>query len=338
MDHASDRDAAASAAERATVEGTVHRLEFDVDWPPGHVAAYLIDGPEPVLVDAGAPAEANDRELDEGLDAFGLAPGDVRHVVVTHPHTDHIGQVPRLTEAGARLYAPEPAVEQLDRDPGELAAGVRETAIETGLDPDGTDEHVERALESLERSRRLLSPDEVDVAFEFGGSFTVGDHAFEPIHTPGHQIHHACFRVELDGTTVLFSGDALVEPFRAAALHVGLDHGAYDAVAAFYRGLDNLDGLGVDRVYPGHGPVFDDFSGVLATTRDRLGGTVGSVERTLGEIGPATPIEVTLARVDELDHPAVLLDTVGALGYLDERGRATFERDDDGARQYRVVE
>jgi len=334
MDHASERDVSISTAERETV----HRLEFDVDWPPGHVAAYLIDGPEPVLVDAGGPEEHNGDELLSGLDALGFAPGDVDHVVVTHPHTDHIGQVPALLDAGATLYAPRPAVEQLERDPEDLATGVRETAIETGLDPEGIDMHIERAVGSLERSRGLLPPERVDVAFDFDATFAVGDHEFEPIHTPGHQIHHACFQVIVGGSEALFSGDHLIEPFRAAALNVGLDQGAFDAVAAFYRGFDRLEGRDVDRVYPGHGPVFDDFEGVLQTSRDRLDGTVASVERTLRERGTSSPIGLTLARVDELEHPAVLLDTIGALGYLDEQGRATFEYDDDGVRRYRAVE
>ena len=333
MDHASDRDVSATSAGRESV----NRLEFDVPWPPGHVAAYLIEGAEPVLVDAAAPGEENDRALAAQLDSLGYDVSDVDHVVVTHPHTDHIGQVPALVDAGAKLYAPGAAVEQLRRDTENLADGVRETAVETGLDPDGIDEHVERAVESLERSRRLLPPDAVDVAFDFEGTFTVGDHEFEPIHTPGHQVHHACFRVELDGREALFSGDALIEPFRAAALNVGLDRGAYDAVGDFYRAFDRLEGREVDRVYPGHGPIFDDFDGVLATSRDRLDGTVDSVERTVREIGPATPIEVTLDRVEELDHPAVLLDTVGALGHLDEQGRTAFEFDEAGARWYRTT-
>lgn len=334
MDHASERDASVPSVERENV----HRLEFEVDWPPGHVAAYLVDGPESVLVDAGGPSAENGEELRAGLDALGRAPADVDHVVVTHPHTDHIGQVPALLEAGAELYAPRPVVEQLERDPDGLAVGVRETAIETGLDPDGIDQHVDRAVDSLERSRRLLPPERVDVAFEVDRSFTVGEHVFEPVHTPGHQVHHACFRVTIGETAALFSGDALVEPFRSAALHVGLDRGAYDAIAAFYRAFDRLEGLNVDRVYPGHGPTFDDFDGVLERSRDRLDGTVDSVERTVREIGPASPLEVTLDRVDGFDHPAVLLDTVGALGYLDEQGRVTFERDEAGARQYRLAD
>ena len=41
--------------ESRSTQGRVHRLVFDVDWPPGHVACYLVDGPEPILVDAAAP-------------------------------------------------------------------------------------------------------------------------------------------------------------------------------------------------------------------------------------------------------------------------------------------
>lgn len=326
------------ASERETAESTdvdrVHRLKFDVEWPPGHVAAYLVDGPEPVLVDAGAPGEDNTENLRAGLREHGYVPADVDHVVVTHPHTDHVGQVPALLDGDTRLYAPRPVVDQLRRDADALAAGVRETARAAGLEGEQVEAHVERAVDSLERSRRLLPPARVDVAFEFDGPFAVADHAFEPIHTPGHQVHHACFETTVEGVRILFAGDVLVEPFRAAALHVGLDRGADDAVDAFYTAFDRLAGRDVGRVYPGHGPAFDDYEGVLATSRERLDGTVADVERTVGDVGPADPLAVTLARVEELDHPAPLLDTIGALGYLDDRGRVVRESD-DGVRLYR---
>lgn len=329
MGRASDRGPAGSPEV-----DRVHRIEFDVEWPPWHAAAFLIDGPEPVLVDAGAPGEDNTENLRVGLRERGYAPADVAHVVVTHSHSDHIGQVPALLDAGARLYAPRPAVDQLRRDADALAAGVRETAREAGLEGQRIGEHVERAVDSLKRSRRLLPPDRVDVAFEFDGSFAVAEYAFEPVHTPGHQVHHACFETTVERTRVLFAGDVLIEPFRAAALHVGLDRGAYEAVDAFYTAYDRLAGREVDRVYPGHGPVFDDYEGVLAASRERLDGMVADVERAVGEVGPADPLAVTLARVDEFRHPAPLLDTVGALGHLESRGRVAREYD-DGVRLYR---
>ncbi|MFT4882229.1 MAG: glyoxylase-like metal-dependent hydrolase (beta-lactamase superfamily II), partial [Salinirussus sp.] len=107
-----------------SLDGVV-RIEFEVDWPPGHAVAWLVDGPEPVLVDAGAPGETATETLADALDTHGYGLGDIDHLVVTHPHSDHVGQVPTLLEAGARLYAPGPALEQLRRDPEDLEAAVR---------------------------------------------------------------------------------------------------------------------------------------------------------------------------------------------------------------------
>lgn len=329
------RSSDGEAASTGDALDRVHRLEFDVDWPPGHAAAYLIPSDEPILVDAGAPGEENEERFRAGLDDVGLAPAAIDHVLITHPHTDHIGQLPAILDEDVRLYAPTQVLDQLRRPAEELAGGVREVAAEVGLDPDSIDQYVEQAVDSLERSRRLLPPGRVDQSIAFGESFFAGGYRFDAIHTPGHQIHHACYFTDLDGVGSMFTGDALIESFRAAALHVGLDHGAFDAVDAFYRGFDALERAAVDRAFPGHGPVFEEYDRVVARSRERLDGTVADVAETVAEIGPATPLEITMARVDELEHPAVLLDTIGALGHLDGDGRVRFERDENGRRQYR---
>ncbi|MFC6838501.1 MBL fold metallo-hydrolase [Halomarina ordinaria] len=320
----------------------VHRIETPVPWPPGHAAAFLVEGEEPVLVDAGHVDERSEDVLDEGLAERGYTVADIEHVVLTHPHSDHIGQVPAFVAADARLYAPRAVCEQLRRDPADLEARVRETAASVGLPPRELDAQVARAVDSLERNRRLLPPDAVAVPFEYGEAFPVADLSLEPVHTPGHQTGHACLFASDGAETVLFSGDALVEPFRAAALDVGLDRGAYDAVAAFYRGYGRLEAA-LDRreprrVYAGHGPPFEDAKGVLERSRASLDRLVADVLATVERVGPASPYAVTLARLggDELRYPAPLLDTVGALGTLDERGAVVY-RVDDGVRRYVAV-
>lgn len=314
----------------------VHRLEFSVDWPPWHAAAFLVEADEPLLVDAGVPGATGEEELRDGLAAHDRRPEDVAHVLLTHPHSDHIGQVPTLREAGASIHTARMTRERLSRDPEDLAAGVRETGEGVGLDPEKLDEHVERALSSLERNRRLMPPDGIDHAFEYGEPFEVGGLTFEPVHTPGHQEGHACFELALPEGTALFSGDVLVEPFRSAALNVGLDRGAYDAVDDFYAAYDRLEDREADWVYPGHGYPFTDYRGVLGTSRSALDDLLVDVREAVAEVGPASPLEVTRARVDRLEHPAPLLDTLGALGTLGRLGDVTFERD-DGVRRYRTV-
>ncbi|PCR92140.1 MBL fold metallo-hydrolase [Natrinema ejinorense] len=327
MDDPTQRDS-------ATAPSQVSRLDFDIEWPPKHAAAYLIEEPAPILVDTGDPGDRAEATIREGLAATGYEPDDVAAVVVTHPHSDHIGQVPLLREAGAGVYASRPVLEQLERDPDDLAAGVREIARSTGYHGEAIDRAVEHAQSSLERNRGLLVP-EAAVPFEFGEPFSVAGREFEPIHTPGHQIHHASLATELNGERVLFSGDALIEPFRPGAIHVGIDYGAYDAVEAFHRAMDRLEGRDVDRVFPGHGPVFTDYQGVIESTRSALETLTGEVFEAVTAAGPASPTELTRHRVGEARHPAQLLDTLGALGTLEERGRVEYEAR-DGVRYYSV--
>jgi glyoxylase-like metal-dependent hydrolase (beta-lactamase superfamily II) len=316
----------------------IHRLDFTVDWPPGHAAAYLIEGPEPILVDAGVPDERGTEELETGLAAHDYVPKDIAHLLLTHPHSDHIGQAATVVErADPVVYAPRPIRDRLRRSTDDLAAGVRRTARQSGFDGDQLDGAIEEAVDSLRRSRRLLPPDEIDVALGYDEPFTVAGHRFEAIHTPGHQAEHACFQVSTDGAELLFAGDVLIQPFRAGAINVGLDIGAYDAIIEYYAAYDRLSGRDVERVFPGHGPVFTDYEATIARSRDDLDDLLDSVAGTLESLSPATPLRLAQERASGGRLTHVLLDTIGALGCLDRCGRVAFDVE-DGVRQYRCVD
>lgn len=136
----------------------ISRFDFDIEWPPKHAAAYLIETTEPILIDTGNPDDRAEETIRDGLDANGLELADVEAVIVTHPHSDHIGQVPLLREAGATVYAPAPVLERLERDPDDLADGVREIGRSAGYQGEAIEHEIERAQNSLRRNRRLLAP------------------------------------------------------------------------------------------------------------------------------------------------------------------------------------
>lgn len=309
----------------------VHRLSFDLPWPPHTSHAYFVPAAEPVLIDAGAPGEDGWASIVDGLVAAGYEPGDVEHLLVTHPHTDHDGQIAELVDvADPTVYAPEGVRERLDRDPDDLEAAARANATEVGV-PD-VEAAVEEAVESLHRNRKYFPPEAIDVDVQFGEPFSAGELTFEPVHVPGHQIDQAAFLT--DGR--LFAGDTLVESFRPAALHVGFDRGCFDAVDAFYEGLDRLADLDVDRVYPGHGPAFADAAGAVERSRADLDELVDEVASTLDALGSATAYEVTDERVDEERRMGFsVFESVGALARLDRRGAIDSRLDeDDGTRVY----
>jgi glyoxylase-like metal-dependent hydrolase (beta-lactamase superfamily II) len=96
---------------------------LDRDWTePLPIFAFLIEHPEgPILVDTGETAAASqpgyfprwhpvfrravrervapDEEIGPRLRRLGLAPGDVRRVVMTHLHTDHAGGLHHFPDA-----------------------------------------------------------------------------------------------------------------------------------------------------------------------------------------------------------------------------------------------
>jgi len=128
---------------------------------------------------------------------------------------------------------------------------------------------VEEELEELHRDRRLVEP-ETARAVEPDATVAIGDQEFETFETPGHAVDHLCFETTIAGTTVLFSGDALIEPFRAGAFQVGLDRGADEAIDAYYEAMDRLTETTATHVFPGHGPTFEDPQRTVDTTHDRL--------------------------------------------------------------------
>lgn len=152
-----------SAGTPASEHERVHRIEFAVDWPPGHVAAYLVGGPEPLLIDAGMAGERGREELLAGVTAAGYDVADVAHLLLTHPHVDHVGQAGAvIAEAEPTVYAPMGVRERLSRDPDDLARAVGENAIAAGVTGDERGRAIEMAVDSLERNRRLLAPAAVD--------------------------------------------------------------------------------------------------------------------------------------------------------------------------------
>ena len=72
----------------------------------GFVSAYvLVRGTEAAIVDTGV--EGSGAAINDALTMMGLMPADVRHIVLTHNHGDHVGGLGELEAAmtNATVYA-----------------------------------------------------------------------------------------------------------------------------------------------------------------------------------------------------------------------------------------
>ncbi|HEV3479524.1 MAG TPA: MBL fold metallo-hydrolase [Gaiellaceae bacterium] len=153
--------------------------------------------------------------VDPGYE--GLRPdGDVRAILVTHCHWDHLGGIAALAEAtGAPVYMPE-----------------REAAV----------------LENPQAfyPDQPIRPYRPEVRLQGDERFEVAGLAFETLFVPGHSPGHVAYAT--DGA--VFSGDVL---FAGGVGRTDLPFGDWDTLIASIRTL--IDRLPPETlVYPGHGP------------------------------------------------------------------------------------
>jgi len=151
------------------------------------IASYLIMGPEgPVLVETGPGSTL--QTLLAGLERHGVAPSDIRHVLVTHLHLDHAGAAGWWAEQGATVYVHPFGAHHL-LDPSKLIASA--TRIYK--------EEMEILWGDI-----LPAPPEKVIPVQDGQVIEAGGLSFTAVETPGHARHHHVYRLG----DVVFTGDA----------------------------------------------------------------------------------------------------------------------------------
>jgi glyoxylase-like metal-dependent hydrolase (beta-lactamase superfamily II) len=155
-------------------------------------AGYLIEGPEPVLIETGSQSSVP--ALLQALKDHGLSPDDLAGVAVTHIHLDHAGGVGDVAKAfpQATVYVHEKGARHLV-DPSRLidsAARVYGPLLDDlygRLEPTPKD-----------RLRVLRDGDQVSVG---------PNRSLVTVDSPGHAKHHLALHDSESG--ILFAGDAV---------------------------------------------------------------------------------------------------------------------------------
>ncbi|WP_152031299.1 MBL fold metallo-hydrolase [Natrarchaeobaculum aegyptiacum] len=179
--------------ERVPGTDDIYRVDGRLMGQPEQLAVYVLDTPEPAVVDTGA-ADTTPAAVLAALEELGIDREDVAHLIPTHVHLDHAGGTGEL--AG---------------DCPNATVHCHERGIDFLTDPD----LLEKLKESVERAIGMPEPygDPDPVPPERARSITdgttidLGDRTLEAIDAPGHAPHQACL---FDPSTdVLFTADAV---------------------------------------------------------------------------------------------------------------------------------
>jgi glyoxylase-like metal-dependent hydrolase (beta-lactamase superfamily II) len=206
--------------------------------PLGYVNAFLLAEEDGLtLIDAGL--RGNERKIWQAIGAIDRGRGDVRQVLVTHHHADHVGSLAAIKEAsGAEAY-----VHPLDAP---IVAGEkpRPPANRGSI----TGRLFGRLIERLPMYRPTPTP--TDHEINDGDELPIGG-GVRVIHTPGHTAGHVSFLVEGHGG-VLFAGDAAGNVFGRIGKPLLMYTEDMDEAKASMRKLAALE---FDTACFGHGRV-----------------------------------------------------------------------------------
>ena len=323
----------------------------------GPVQVYLIDGDPLTLVDTGVKSAESRAALEAGLEALGRSLDEVRRVLLTHYHADHLGQVESIRRVSGDLevcaHADEISMiegfsEERDERIGEHEALFREY---------GVDDDTRRAQGAWLRGRiadspGLCEPTRVDRVLRDGDVIAFKSFELRVHHVPGHTAGHVAYEEAASGT--LLSGDHVMgnavpsttSYYTSDLPDPGDPHRRRPRMRGLPRYLASLRGLrplGVRTILPAHG-------GVLRRPERAIGDAllfydvrIQRIERglrTLAAMGQdVTAWEIWKALFPKADPVRDMrnrmLMVIGALDVLEDRGECTTSRRDDGVLVHR---
>lgn len=182
-------------------------------------AIYLIRSPDPILIDSGS--RYGTLELERNLGKLGLTIGDIRLVIATHGHWDHIDGIS--------------AIVQDPRFKGKIAMHEADVKAAESNNRVATAAGTVYRLESTPVKVQMILKE---------GPLTFGSRTFYIYHTPGHTPGSISILTESDGLKILFVGDSVKGWY--------MPRGGSD-VNAWEKSLTKLLTVDFDLALEGHG-------------------------------------------------------------------------------------
>ncbi len=193
--------------ERLPFDAETHLADVRMFQQEGFGAVYLIDDERKAIVETGT--SWNVTSILEAVRTFGLRPGDIDALVVSHIHLDHAGGAGFLLDSmpRAKVYVHEQGFKHLV-DPTRLVASARKALGSEEADLFGTMRPI---------------PAERVVAVKDRDRLSMGKHSLVFFDSPGHAPHELTILDERnrcvytgDAAGLYFPGDEILMPVTPA--------------------------------------------------------------------------------------------------------------------------
>ncbi len=237
------------------IEKNFYRITLRMPYRLRHVNAYLFCHDNQLdLFDTGLNTPGSYEMLEKDMTGAGFSINDIKHIYLTHVHTDHCSMAGILQKkAGAKIYLSQTAwneyqhFRQTDPAVDQLRIFYARQGMPSRL--------IDMIIEEYEDIRGIITEFNADSFLSHNEGCQFGDWKFEAISTPGHAAGHVCYFFREKG--FLLSGDHIL-PYIAPILSPDIFDDNYRALATYLDSLNVIEKLPVAVIYPGHGTPFVD--------------------------------------------------------------------------------
>ena len=295
----------------------IHRLAIPTPFAVGRVNVYLIEDEPLTLVDAGPNSGTSFDELQRGISGLGHQLEDIRLVILTHQHIDHLGLVSLVAaHSGADVAAIDAAVPFVENFSVEAQADddfARETMLRHGIPDD-----VVSALTSVSRAFRAWGARaEVTRVLRDGDEIGFGDRSLHVHHRPGHSPTDTIFHDR--ERRILIAADHLLGHISSNPLITRPPEGSNQRPQALVTYLDSLSKtreMDVELVLPGHGDPVTDHRALIDERFALHRRRADKIHRLLAE-RPRTAYEIAQALWGNIAVTQAYLTLSEVLGHVD---------------------
>jgi glyoxylase-like metal-dependent hydrolase (beta-lactamase superfamily II) len=238
------------------------------------VNSYVAIGDDGVwLIDGGLLSDRSQAILRAGIEKLGYRPEDMRGLLVTHGHNDHVGAAETVLEHGGELLA-----HRLEVTEGRNVTFDEEWLSHHGLP---VQPHAE-----ADRWRPFTWPEPTRL-LEDQERLRWGNLDLEVVWCPGHTPGLVCLFERARG--LLFTTDHVMR--RAPAPVSVRNPGHDDPLRDYLESVEKLKSLPTHTVLPGHGRPFHHLVARLDQIEHDIAQQVAAILRRL-EYGPASAYEL----------------------------------------------
>ncbi len=233
------------------------RIELPTLYGMKSVNAYLFLDPEPVLIDCGEKTDASWEALKTALAAHNLAVKDIKKIIITHAHVDHIGMAGRIVEeSGAEVWVNEYCYDWAVNTEAmwKQRMEMMEKHILGEIPAEGGANFKKMVLPFMNAVMNAwdILPAEKVHSFPMEGTLNFGGTDWQIIYAPGHTNMQTCFYQK--EKKWLIGADMLLSITPTPVIEFRLDDPTerQKGLAEMLQSFDKMKALEIDTVFPGH--------------------------------------------------------------------------------------